>query len=751
MTIKTSIKQTEGFITKILFPRLKDQKKNNSDYYIFELESFHFKKNIIVKGSFPGLKLYKGSRLKLNGNFEYNAKYKSYEFISSEFEEIFPDSEDGIIDFLMEYIPFIGKSTAKDIYDFFGGDLITLITKDPDILDECAFLSQKQKISLKNHLTTNLAFRDAAIYLQKFKLSNAKIKKVYDIYKESTKHLVMLNPYCLVDFGISSFEVCDQIAIKEGFSLNCEERIKSFIIQLLNDLTFSGGHLFISINLLYQEILKSFKEKHIQKFFISPNSLKEFLILLNAEEKIILQKTKNDLLIYPFFSFESEKESAIKISNILKQNPLFNLDYLRNWVDLYEKEQRIEFTKDQKEAILALASSKVIVITGMPGTGKSFLVKTLTDLFKTASKSFSLLAPTGIAAKKLASLTNNSSGTIHRELQWGGAQDDDSESERNATWGFHKDKRYPYEVIILDELSMIDQYVFFRLTDALEDNVQLILIGDSNQLPSVSPGNVLSELIFSNKIKTVHLTEIKRQEDTSDIVRISHLINHGKIPGLAAMTSQNDVTFIETENDEETLEEIKKQVILYKNNDPQIISPIYKSRIGVSNLNDEIREILNPKEYNIESFNENSLSLRENDKIIIGKNNYKKGFFNGEDGFIERISKETEEIEIKLTGVSNSFLLTFKEAEEYIKLSYCLTVHKVQGNEYDTVIIPISNTFYNMLQRNLIYTAITRAKKKVILIGQYAAFCKAITNNETKKRNSILGKRIIQEIINGSK
>lgn len=746
-----NITEISGFVGRIYYPKNQNSKeKKSNSYYIFKFQTITPRKDVMVKGHFPGANIYQGLQLKLHGKFDFNNQYKNWEFATNNYEELAPGSAEDLISYLSNYVRYIGPSKAKKLVEHFGENLIDEISENPDLLDECKFLKKRQKDSLIEEFSTSKKFRDAALFLQKFRLTSSKIQKVIDILGENTKHQLGLNPYLLVDFGICSFEKCDRVALSESFSINAEERIRACIVQVLKDSCFENGHLYLTLKQLYQAISIAFKSKYTQKFYLDPKLLKEFLVLMHADEKIHIQKSGSDLLVYPKLSYEAEAKSAEKLAKILQNPPLYEEYELKEWVENYQKNNNIELTTKQKEAIMLLSKGRVMVISGNPGTGKSFLVKTFSELFKRDNRNFSLLAPTGVAAKNLNTITGEPSGTIHRKLQWAGRTEDERDIDKSfgTSWGYNSTHQYPAEIVLVDELSMIDQYVFYRLTDALKDDAILILIGDPDQLESVSPGSVLADLEGCPDIPSIRLDEVKRQDSISDIITVANKINQGSIVARSNMTEEHDVTFIDAENDSDILEKVLEQVTFYKGHpDLQVITPMYKSQIGVTNLNNLIREISNPLTLAMSVSNINDeMNIRDYDKIIVTKNNYKKVIFNGEGGYIVRVSPDSEEVEVLIGGIETPFLLSFKEVEEFIQLAYCLTVHKVQGNEYDMVIIPISNTFYNMLQRNLIYTAITRAKSKVILVGQYSAFCRAIANNETQLRNSKLGRRISIEL-----
>jgi len=727
-----------GELDYVLFPK---QTKPETDYYILKLYVPEFKKKIVVKGLFPGLQPYKGARIEVHGKFEFNDKYKSWEFNVSKYKEVSPDTKEGLVKYITSLVQGLGYKTVKNLVEEYGLDLIKILDQSPELLEDSEILSENKRYDLIEAWKINRSFHNLSIFLQTYNIPTNSIKKIYNIFKDGSERVIRTNPYLLVDICGSPFSLVDTIAKDLNFSLNCEERIRANILQVLKDSCFKGGHLYITVGKLKSGIKKFFSSQKIEPYYLTNPILLNQLTLLAAEGKIFKEDLKDKTLIYPKFNHRAELESAQKIRQLLNLESPFTSKEINSWVDSYEKEYGVTFTKKQRDALLSMATSRVLIITGNPGTGKSFLVKALVQFFKEKGLKNALLAPTGIAAKKLNQLTGEDSGTIHRTLRWDG-NDSDRDPEYDFIWGFNHIHPYPADVFIIDEISMIDQFVFYHLLDAIPDQSFLIMIGDSDQLPSVGAGNVLGDLVESNAIHVTKLTEILRQEDTSEIILLSHKLNKGEFPSLKEMHSKSDVVFISEKDDLLVLNKIKKFISQLKDKDIQLISPMYRSDIGVDRLNAEAREIINPPSADNEEIDLQGFSLRVGDKVVVTKNNYEKIVFNGEEGIVRYFDKENKKIFIWITDANKEIEFSFSEAREYLKLSYCLTIHKVQGNEYDIILLPISKTFGRMLYRKLLYTAITRAKKKVIIFGDQNAFNEAINNNEVHQRNTLLSKRL---------
>lgn len=562
------------------------------------------------------------------------------------------------------------------------------------------------------------------------------IKNIFQEYSktDSLINTIKTNPYDLLVVEDMPFKYLDKIALtKLNIPENSPLRKKALIVYNLEVYCSKGSHLFISLETFFnlEFVNKEFDKEEFKKY------LKELIF-----EKKIYFDTKR---FYTRNNYLAEKESASLLKEYLfnnTENFFEEIDpdkFIKGyeeiqtenlqegtWKNLKWSEKRFEFSEEQKEAIKFFIAKNIFVLTGLPGSGKTTVIKSFIDICNNRGLKVALLAPTGIAAKKLGDVTNSPSSTIHKKLGYTG-----------KFFLVNEESPLDEDVFIIDEFSMVDQNLLYKFLKALpkDKTFKLVFVGDAAQLPSVAPGNVLYDLRQVKGLPTVNLTKIFRQEEASDIVINAHLINKGNT-GL--VNRKNDFIFLECNDQHLILKDISKIVTKLKDSSYQVLSPTYKGILGVTNLNNVLQDVLNPDQENL--FETESYKYRPLDKILILKNDYENEVYNGETGYIREISKNKERIHILINN--NIITYSFNESYSCISLDYARTIHKSQGNEYDYVILPLVNAFSIQLQRNLLYTAITRARKKVFILGQKEALFKAIKNNNMIKRNSLFGKKL---------
>jgi exodeoxyribonuclease V alpha subunit len=542
------------------------------------------------------------------------------------------------------------------------------------------------------------------------------------------------------------------------------------------------GHLYSVSGQIYQEA-----QEYIPN--ITMTEVAGALVYLNNKQNIVLDKTTKagiTAIYEPWFcqiekesaeelldrkktAIVSDKERALNYSNKLasvgpkteklaKRKKRFSLDkVVETAIDEWESQVSLSLSNEQKQGVKNALIEPVSVLTGLPGTGKTMSLKAVVNILKEAGISFLLCAPTGIAAKNLANVTGLPAHTIHRAFSAQGSSDEKRESSytgitgrdsgadlnsSDSDWGYSKDQPHPAEVLILDEASMLDQHLLYRVLDCTSSSCRIVFVGDAAQLPSVGPGNVLRDLIASGRFPVVSLTSIFRQKDTSDIVFAAHDIFHGKMPDLQI---KSDFSLVEISDEGQVLEFIKQMSSkLYdKRANFQVLSPRHSGTVGVTNINDHLRNLLNPRRDGLVEIKLGGDTVREDDRIMVFKNKYKLDVFNGDVGKISSINTKVKEVEVKIFGETPLFIkIPYKDVPGFIRLAYACTVHKAQGLEYDFIIMPIVDSFRHQLQRNLLYTAVTRAKKKVILVGTRTALQKAILNDKEDMRRTLLKERL---------
>lgn len=551
--------------------------------------------------------------------------------------------------------------------------------------------------------------------------------------------IVRENPYDMINVEGTSFKKIDKIALEVfHFDDNSPLRLKAMILNQLKVMSNKGGHLYLEIS--------KFVNSNFEVNF-NIDILKKYIKELIIDKKIYLVGSK----IYSSHNYKAEVNSSKIIAKLITDKEFTSSSFegvdpdkfikgyeeiqTQNivngkWKKLKWGEDKFKLSDKQKKAIKKFIEEKFLIITGMPGTGKSTLTKALVDISRSRNLKVSLMAPTGIAAKRLTEATSYEATTIHKKLGYNG-----------LSYGRDENNKFIDDVYIIDEFSMVDQALLYSLIRCLPDKeFKLVFIGDYAQLPSVAPGNVLKELLKSGMLPHVDLDKIFRQEDTSDIIINSHKINNGHCD---FVNNRKDFIFINYSDEDKILESIVKIVDKVKDKNFQVLSPTYKGILGVVNINNTLQELLNP-DYDSNFFKTDKYNFRVNDKIMILKNDYTSEVYNGEQGEIVGIDKKRRIIQIFINGKTIEY--TFNDAYNSITLDYSRTVHKSQSQEYDIVILPWVDYFGGQLQRNLLYTAVTRAKEKVFILGNTSALRRAINNNNTTKRNSVLSSRILSEI-----
>lgn len=706
-----------GTIEKIVY-------RNNENGYIIakiSLEKDEDKLTTIV-GNMASVNI--GEDYELKGEWVNNSKY-GWQFNFKDYQLILPTSLLGLKRYLSSgLIKGVGPSTADKIVKYFGDKTLEVLENDLQRLTEVEGIAEKKMEIISKSWEQQKEIKRVMIFLQSYQITTGYAVKIYKTYGNTAIEKLKENPYQLVDdvFGIG-FKIADRIAQNLGIEPASPARIKAGIKYILNELT-NQGHCYGIIN---EIIDKSSELLEVEKLLVEKT-----LDVLKNNQEIILQE---DRVWLPFYYFAELGVSKKLIELVRFPQQLINLDVPKK-IKYLEKKYDISFAEEQKEAIGKVLLNRVLVLTGGPGTGKTTTVLGLIELFEELKLKIILAAPTGRAAKKLSETTGRKAKTIHRLLEY---------SPKRGIFTKNSENPIKAEVIILDEVSMIDILLMNNLLKAVLPGTLLILIGDVDQLPSVGPGNLLKDIIDSETIPVVRLTKIFRQDRRSLIIVNAHRVNEGKYPVIKG-EKERDFYFIEEEDPQLAAQKIINLCTVrlpskYKIDpvdDIQVLSPMYKGEVGADNLNYCLREALNLKGKEIKYGNH---SFRVNDKVMQIKNNYDKEVFNGDIGRIENIEEEEHILEVNFYGRKVGY--DFSELNELV-LAYAITVHKSQGSEYRIVVIPVMTQHYLLLQRNLLYTGITRAKEMVILIGTKKALWIAIKNNKTFHRNTSLKERLIE-------
>jgi exodeoxyribonuclease V alpha subunit len=570
------------------------------------------------------------------------------------------------------------------------------------------------------------------IFLQSHRVGTSRATRIYKAYGEMAIKIVSENPYNLArDISGIGFLTADKIAKCLGIKEDSIIRARAGINYVLTE-ALSSGHCGLPTELL----LKKAKELLEIDEKILKQALHEELQAGNLIEDSI-EDNKGIIFLAGYYNYE--KNIAIKLGILSKDKPIWNdIDTVKaiEWV---EKKLSIQLADNQKNAIKTVISSKVTVITGGPGTGKTTLLNSILKILTAKQYKVKLCAPTGRAAKRLSESTNTESTTIHRLLQY---------DPRTNKFKYDQDHPLDTQLLVIDEASMVDVQLLNNLLKAVPNTAGLIIVGDVDQLPSVGPGQILKDIIDSNKIPTIRLTEIFRQEKNSQIIVNAHLVNKGMFPKLQQDPNDrsNDFYFIEANTPEEIIDKVIRFVkysvpIVFKLNsitDAQVLCPMQRGGCGARSLNIELQKALNPNHNQaIEKYGQ---LYSIGDKVMQMENDYDKEVYNGDMGFISRIDPEEQEITVMIDNKPIKY--SFSELDE-LSIAYATTIHKSQGSEYPAVIIPLTTQHFTMLQKNLLYTAITRGSKLVVLVGQKKAIAIAVKNNKETKRYTKLREWLI--------
>ena len=662
-----------------------------------------------------------GSVLLVDGDWRVDPKY-GQQFVAQSWGEVMPATLYGIEKYLGSgLVKGIGPAYAKAIVSRFGLETIDVIENDIERLLEVPRLGKKRMEKIRDSWEKQKDIKEVMVFLQGYGVSTAFAAKIYRKYEKESIAKVKENPYQLADdiWGIG-FKTADSIASKMGYEKNDPRRCRSGILYALNELA-EDGHVYAEPNQLVEAATK----------------------LLDAEEAPVRQalatmiETKdviadNDVIYLPPF-YHAENGSAKRLQSLLADTSLFNSDIAAEPEAEYGvKSGGIVYDEVQQAAIQKALDSKVMVLTGGPGTGKTTTTQGIIAAFKARHMSILLAAPTGRAAKRMTEATGMEAKTIHRLLEY------------NPMDGYKRNNENPLEgdALIVDECSMIDILLFYNLMKAIPSNMRLILVGDIDQLPSVGAGNVLRDIIDSQQISVVRLTRIFRQAQSSRIVMNAHAINAGHFPNIKNGLD-TDFFFI---NQEDADEMVKLIIGLVRERLPkkygyppkeiQVLTPMQRGTVGAGNLNIELQNALNPTGL---SLTRGGYTFRQGDKVMQIRNNYDKNVFNGDIGYITAV--DTNERTLTVTFDSRLVEYDITELDEIV-LAYAVTIHKSQGSEFPVVVMPVTMKHFVMLQRNLIYTGITRAKKICVLVGTTKALAYAIKQNTVTKRNTKLKERL---------
>ncbi len=688
----------------------------------------------------------KGGTFTFTGEWTHHPSYGD-QFAFTEYKEEFPESEGAIKKYLSSGIlKGIGPKTAESIVNKFGKDTFDIISHHPEKLSLISGIGSAKAKVIAESFNSHKALMKITMFLQEYNVSPGYAIKLYKLYGDHTIDAILENPYCLVHdvFGIG-FKTADQIAGKIGFSKESPERITAGILFVLNHFT-GEGHTFMPLD--------PFSEKTAQVLDLSKEQIQDKMTELALAGELHLENLENRTVVFPMPYFYAETNVCKNLIRLLNADPKPIHADTDELITITENELSIQLADNQKQAVKEALSNGIYILTGGPGTGKTTTINSLIHIFHKCGLTTGLAAPTGRAAKRITETSGYGAKTIHRLLEYSFF-----ESESSMRFGKNEENTLEYDVIIIDEVSMVDILLMNSLLKAILTGTRLILVGDADQLPSVGAGNVLRDILNSEIIPCVKLDKIFRQAQESLIVVNAHKINHGEYPDYNE--KDKDFFFLKQTNEGQGLQTIRslssQRLPDYFENchpvkDIQVLTPARKGLLGTYSLNKELQQLLNPAASTKQEKAFKDKVFREGDKVMQIKNNYDiewkretdfsegQGIFNGDVGFIENIDNEYGQLLIRFDD-DKLVAYDFSQMDE-LELAYAVTVHKSQGSEFPIVIMPIFWFPPILATRNLLYTGITRAKQAVVLVGSEKYLHGMIDNNRIIERFSGLDARL---------
>ena len=732
-----------GYIDHIIF------RNEENGYTVMVVKNSENEEELTCVGSFPAVS--QGTTIQASGIYTHHPVYGK-QFQISSFVEKIPEDTYAMERYLGSgAIKGIGAALAARIVRRFGEDTIRIVEEEPERLAEVKGISEKKAREIAAQVTEKTEMRKAMIFLQKYGISLNLGAKIYQKYKDSLYTVLQENPYRLAeDISGVGFKIADEIAARIGIHADSDYRIRSGMLYTL--LQASGeGHTYLPKDQLFARCAKllgvdeSYMEKHLMDMIL--------------DRKLVMQEKKGEKIIYPSQYYYLELNTARMLCELNICCPE-DENIVEKRIASIEKETGTVLDEMQKKAVTEAAGHGLFILTGGPGTGKTTTINAIIRFFEGEGAELRLAAPTGRAAKRMTEATGYEAQTIHRLLELNGMPEDDRSA---GAVHFERNAQNPLEadVIIIDEMSMVDIHLMHSLLLAITAGTRLILVGDENQLPSVGPGNVLRDIIHSGCFPVIELTKIFRQASESDIVVNAHKINRGE--PVEIHNKSRDFFFLKRYDADMIIRVvialIQDKLPRYVNARPfeiQVLTPMRKGLLGVERLNQMLQRYLNPQDGSKKEKTLGDRLFRQGDKVMQIKNDYQMewevrgrygipvekgvGVFNGDTGILREINEFAENAEVEFED-GRFATYSFKQLEE-LELAYAITIHKSQGSEYPAVILPVLSGPQMLLNRNLLYTAVTRARKCVTVVGSEETFAEMIRNEKQQKRYSALDERI---------
>ena len=727
-----------GIIEEIVY-------RNDDNSYTVAVLDVHGEP-ITAVGKFPPIS--EGENVEVSGEFIKHSKYGE-QFAVKTIKVSTPTSAEGIIRYLSSgLIKGIGPITAFNIVAKFGKDTLDIMEFNPSKLAEVRGISARKAMEIGEAFADIKKMQNSIIFLQQYNISTNLAIRIYNFYKEKTEAIVKNNPYKLVeDVDGIGFFTADRIAQNMGIEPTSDFRFRAGILHILKENSDKNGNTFMFLASLQDELIGLLRITGDDV-----NDKIENILSLLEIDTYVKRFTKNDedaIMLTKYYNVEKYVSETLKLLDLYVEETEYNID---GEIEMFESASKIKMHDKQKEAVALAINNGISIITGGPGTGKTTIIKCVLQAFRNMRKKVGLMAPTGRAAKRLSESTGQEALTIHRALEVSGM-------DRNMFYYNHLNK-LPYDVIIVDEVSMVDIQLMYYLVRAIKRGARLVLVGDKDQLASVGAGNVLADILNSEQFATLCLTQIYRQDENSLIITNAHAINNGKMPTINNKSS--DFFYYETENGEEVLQNIVEmcttRIPKFLNCDTskiQVLAPMKAGICGIDNINKALQEMINPSSLSKHELVTEKTIYREGDRVMQVSNDYERawikedfkegsGVFNGDIGVIDSIDNQTGEMAVMFEDGRRAIYL--KGDLQELMLSYAITIHKSQGSEFDAIVVPLVGGPPMLLTRNLLYTAVTRAKKMVVLVGSKSIIRRMVKNNHTITRFTMLQDFLQEEI-----
>jgi len=727
MTKFDNIITLKGMIQEVIY-------RNDDNNYTVVLIEVN-KEFITATGKFPIIN--EGEWVELTGKFILNKKYGE-QFAVDSVKLSPPNTIDGIIRYLSSgLIPGVGPITASNIVHKFGEATLDIIRFNPQRLAEVKNISKKKAEEICKAYEEVHQMQNAVMIMQQYNISTNLAIKIFNQYGEGTEDILKNNPYKMVeDIAGVGFFTADKIAMAMGIPENSDYRIRAGLLHVMRENSDKNGNTYMQISALIEGVFEILKLPDLQE------RLEELIdkLVFDGYLKKLEIEDEEVVALSQYFKIEKVLADTLLLLDADSENTELDIE---QDISLYEQTNHITMHEHQKRAVRIAINNGVSVITGGPGTGKTTIIKCILQIFKNMGKLVKLMAPTGRASKRLSESTGQDASTIHRALEMTGGDEN--------KFIFNKQTKLDYDVIIVDEVSMVDSQLMYFLVRAIKRGAKLVLVGDKDQLASVGAGNVLSDILESGCFATMCLTQIYRQSEDSLIIVNAHEINNGKMPALD--NKSKDFFFERRENNDEVLQSIMDMCttripnfMKIDSSNIQVLAPMKSGVVGIDNINKCLQDKLNPSSLKKMEVETDKVIYRKGDRVMQTSNNYERawckdntsgsGVFNGDIGVITDIDINTSELIIEFEDGRVSRYVKGDLSE--ITLSYAITIHKSQGSEFDVVIIPAISGPPMLLTRNLLYTAVTRAKKMVVIIGTKQCVARMVHNNYTKIRYTML-------------